>query len=172
MHRLIRDLLYNNTLNNSLCNMKLWVDSECWIGKDVEGSRHGLYSVTLCVRPPIHTQFGLLTDLKAKLSQFALPLSFLIHAQINRQASSLYCWVTHVTCYVLQLKLKDRRVSYRPTGQTIGRPAAPHTSVLPFSLQLCRPNGRLNCVCMGAHRNKSCTNGTHISKSKKVKVFL
>jgi hypothetical protein len=49
------------------------------------------------------------------------------------------------------------RVSYSPTVQTIHPTAAPHTSVLPFSLQLCRPNGRPNCVCMGgAFFNNTC----------------
>jgi hypothetical protein len=65
------------------------------------------------------------------------------------------------------------RVSYSPTVQTIDRTAAPHTSVLPFSLQLCRPNGRPNCVCMGRHELSSLarTLGSWVRIPLKARMF-
>jgi hypothetical protein len=59
---------------------------------------------------------------------------------ISLPVSSHTC-VPPLTCYVLQVEMTDWRVSYSPTVQTIGWPATPHTSVLPFR--------RPKCVCMG-----------------------
>jgi hypothetical protein len=66
------------------------------------------------------------------------------------------------------------RISDSPTVQGIGRPATPHTSVLPFSLQLFRPIGRRNCTCMGGLRGKANKGGLNLKQCdiKKILIFV